>query len=195
MGRLLLWLVLLVGFRAGSVGAQTVVVIDPGHGGSEAGTVWGGVREKSVNLSIARRVDFILRSRGYRTVMTRRGDDTISLSYRARVANQFRRSVFVSIHCNSDRYQNGRGIETYYAGSGGKRLARQIHSRLNARTSTPNRGIKPCRFSVLCQSKGPAALVECGFLSSKTERRLLCNPAYQQRIAGAIADGIAAAIR
>ncbi|MES2708114.1 MAG: N-acetylmuramoyl-L-alanine amidase [Verrucomicrobiota bacterium] len=195
--RLLVWLVLMTGFPAAalSAGASTVVVIDPGHGGHESGAVWGGVREKTVNLSIARRVEGILRSHGYTTVMTRRSDVALSLSYRARVANQYRRSVLVSIHCNSDRYQRGRGIETYYAGSGGKRLARQIHRRLDMRTSTPNRGLKPCRFSVLCQTRGPSALVECGFLSSKSERRLLCTPAYQQRVALAIAEGIAISVR
>lgn len=175
--------------------AGTVIVIDPGHGGSDIGTAWGGVREKTINLSIARRVEGILKSRGYTTVMTRRSDATISLGYRARVANQYRRSVLVSIHCNSDRYQNGRGIETYYSGSAGRRLARNIHRRLDARTSTPNRGIKRRNFCVLRETKCPAALVECGFLSSTSERRLLCNSAYQQRLAGAIADGIAASVR
>lgn len=174
--------------------AGTVIVIDPGHGGSDIGTCWGGVREKNITLSIARRVENILRSRGYATVMTRRRDATISLGYRARVANQFRRSLLVSIHCNSDRYRNGRGIETYYAGRSGKRLARNIHVRMDARTSTPNRGIKSRKFCVLRETKCPAALVECGFLSSPSERRLLCNSAYQQRLAGAIADGIAASL-
>lgn len=195
--RLLLWLMLMAGspLPAHRAAAETVIVLDPGHGGHESGAVWGGVREKHLNLSIARRVEAILRSRGYTTVMTRRNDVFISLGYRARVANQFRRSVLVSIHCNSDSRQRGRGIETYYAGPAGKRLARQIHRRLDARTSTPNRGLKPCHFRVLCRADCPAALVECGFLSSKSERRLLCNPAYQQRIALAIAEGIAIGIK
>ncbi|MDB6135876.1 MAG: N-acetylmuramoyl-L-alanine amidase [Verrucomicrobiales bacterium] len=195
--RLFLGLILMAGSLVPQhrAAAETVIVLDPGHGGHESGAVWGGVREKHLNLNIARRVESILRSRGYTTVMTRRKDVFISLDYRARVANQFRRSVLVSIHCNSDGRQRGRGIETYYAGSSGKRLARQIHRRLDSRTSTPNRGLKPCRFSVLRRTDCPAALVECGFLSSKSERRLLCSPAYQQRVALAIAEGIAIGIR
>ncbi|RYD28170.1 MAG: N-acetylmuramoyl-L-alanine amidase, partial [Verrucomicrobiaceae bacterium] len=66
---------------------------------------------------------------------------------------------------------------------------------LDARTSSPNRGLKPCRFSVLCRTDCPAALVECGFVSSKSERRLLCSPAYQQRVALAIAEGIAIGVK
>lgn len=195
--RLLMWLVLVAGFAGGTlaVRAGTVVVIDPGHGGIENGAVWAGVREKNVNMAIARRLEAILRSRGFTTVMTRRGDATVSLDYRAAVANHYRRSVLVSIHCNSDRYQNGRGIETFYCGSAGKRLARNIHRILDARTSAPNRGIKSCRFRVLRKTRGPSALVECGFLSSRSERNLLCQPAYQQRIAVAIADGIAVSLR
>lgn len=195
--RLLVWILVLTAAPVTALAGRsgTVVVIDPGHGGIENGAVWAGVREKNVNMAIARRVESILRSRGYSTVMTRRGDATVSLDYRAAVANYYRRSVLVSIHCNSDRYQNGRGIETFYCGGAGKRLARNIHRILDARTSAPNRGIKSCRFRVLRKTRGPSALVECGFLSSRSERNLLCQPAYQQRIAGAIADGIAVSLR
>ena len=174
---------------------RPVIVLDPGHGGRDRGTMWGGVSEKTLTLSIARKVESHLRARGFTTAMTRRSDVFRSLEGRASVANGFRKSVFVSIHCNADPRRRARGIETYYCGAQGLKLARHIHAHLDNRTSTPNRGIKLAGFSVLRCTNGPAALVECGFLTSPTERRLLTTGIYQERIARAIADGITESVR
>ena len=173
-----------------ALSSGTVVVLDPGHGGIDLGTKWGGVAEKTLNLSISRRVEKILKGRGIQTAMTRRSDIYRSLESRAAVANGFRRSIFVSIHCNSASRRGAKGIETFYCGAQGARLASSIHRSLDNRTTTPNRGLKCNGFTVLRRTSCPAALVECGFLSSRSERSLLTTAAYQERIARAIADGI-----
>lgn len=175
--------------------ATQVVVLDPRHGGVDGGACWGGLREKNLTLMIAQRVESVLRSRGIRTVMTRRSDRFVPLYARAALANGFRSAVLISIHCNADPQHEARGIETFYTGSSGYRLARSIHTRLDHRTSTPNRGVKRKGLSVLLNTRGAAALVECGFMTSRSERMLLATAAYQQRIARAIADGITASIR
>lgn len=175
--------------------AAPVVVLDPGHGGSDGGSSWGGVREKTLTLQIARRVEFILRARGYRTAMTRRSDRTVSLQSRAALANGYRSSILVSVHCNADPKFRARGIETFYTGTAGYRLARSIHRRLDGCTTCPNRGLKRKSYSVLRNTRGAAALVECGFMTSRSERRLLTTTSYQQKLAAAIADGIASSIR
>ena len=194
--RRLLISALLLGWIFGS-GAQagTVVVLDPGHGGRDGGTRWAGVSEKTLTLSIARKVEGILKSRGIATAMTRRSDVYRSLESRAAVANGFKKSIFVSIHCNADPEHEARGIETFYCGARGASLASSIHRTLDCRTSTPNRGLKFTGFSVLRRTTCPAALVECGFLTSKTERNLLTTPAYQDRVARAIADGITSSLK
>jgi N-acetylmuramoyl-L-alanine amidase len=175
--------------------ARPVVVLDPGHGGIDGGAAWGGVREKKLTLMIAQRVEFVLRSRGIKTAMTRRSDCFVPLESRAAVANGYRSAILVSIHCNADPQHQATGIETFYTGSSGYQLARCIHTRLDSRTSTPNRGLKRRGLCVLTHARGAAALVECGFLTSGSERRLLTTAAYQQKIAQAIADGITASIR
>lgn len=175
-------------------GGHTVVVLDPGHGGRDRGTRWGGVSEKTITLNIAKKVEARLKARGISTALTRRTDTYRSLESRAAVANSFRRSAFVSIHCNADPRGAARGIETFYSGQGGQRLACSIHNTLDARTSTPDRGIKFSRFTVLRKTACPAALVECGFVSSPAERRLLTTGIYQDRVARAIADGIVRAL-
>ena len=189
-------LVLVIGlWLTGRAAARPVVVLDPGHGGRDKGTMWGGVAEKTLTLRIAQKVEAHLKQRGIRTALTRRSDVTRSLESRAALANAFRESVFVSIHCNADPQHAARGIETFYAGSSGRRLAASIHTRLDARTVTPDRGLKFADYSVLRKTNGAAALVECGFLTSPSERRLLTTPEYQERLARAIADGITAALR
>lgn len=193
--RIIFMLLMLVGLAPTTAHARPVVVLDPGHGGIDGGACWGGVREKKLTLMIAQRVEAVLRSRGIRTAMTRRSDRFVSLQSRAAVANGYRSSVLVSIHCNADPQHQARGIETFYTGSSGYRLARSIHGRLDSRTSTPNRGIKRRGLTVLANTRGAAALVECGFMTSPSERRLLATASYQQRIAQAIADGITASIR
>jgi N-acetylmuramoyl-L-alanine amidase len=59
----------------------------------------------------------------------------------------------------------------------------------------PNRGVKRRGLTVLSNTRGAAALVECGFMSSPSERRLLSSASYQQKLAQAIADGITASLR
>lgn len=179
-----------LGITACGENLRTVVVIDAGHGGLDAGAMWGGVAEKTLTLAIAGNVEKYLKARGISTAMTRRSDVQRSLEARAAVANGFRRSLFVSIHCNADSRHEARGIETFYFGAEGRRLASCIHSRLGTRTATPNRGLKQAGYSVLRKTSCPAALVECGFLSSPAERRLLTTVKYQDRVARAIADGI-----
>lgn len=175
--------------------ARKMVVLDPGHGGMDLGAFYGGVREKKLTLIIAQRVETVLRSRGIRTTMTRRSDRFVSLASRAAVANGYRSAVFVSIHCNADPRRRARGIETFYTGSAGYRLARNIHVRLGHRTTCPDRGIKRKSYAVLTRTRGAAALVECGFLTCPVERRKLSTSSYQRVLAQAIADGIIATIR
>lgn len=175
--------------------SRMMVVLDPGHGGRDRGTRWGGVSEKTLTLSIARRVESLLQERGIRTTMTRRSDVYVDLDRRALTANSFSNSLLVSIHCNADPAQQARGIETFYCGAAGRLLATRIHGVLDSRTSTPDRGLKFADFVVLRKTRGPAALVECGFLTCPKERHLLTTAEYQQKVAKAIADGIAASIR
>ena len=189
------WVLALGWFFSSPLQAHPVIVLDPGHGGMDGGACWGGVREKNLTLMIAQRVESVLRARGFRTAMTRRSDRTVSLGARAAVANGYRSAMLVSIHCNADPRHQARGIETFYTGGAGYRLARSIHSRLDARTATPDRGVKRKGLTVLARSRCAAALVECGFMTSPSERRLLVTAAYQKRIAQAIADGITASVR
>jgi N-acetylmuramoyl-L-alanine amidase len=94
------------------------IVVDPGHGGSDFGTrTPSGVPEKVLTLDIAQRLNRRLLAAGFEPLLTRERDERLLLSERARIANERRADLFVSIHLNW--FQDGRanrGIETYYLG-------------------------------------------------------------------------------
>ncbi len=96
--------------------SETIVVIDPGHGGIEAGAIGPtGVREKDITLDLARRLRQALKKdRSISVVLTRDEDRLIGLDERTAIANHNRADLFISIHLNASPRANARGAETYY---------------------------------------------------------------------------------
>lgn len=92
------------------------IVIDPGHGGKDPGTVSArGVEEKTINLLLAQELADILREReGYEVLMTRTDDSFIPLADRAKLANRHEADLFISLHCNSSLSVKMRGFEVYF---------------------------------------------------------------------------------
>ncbi len=170
---------------------RAVVIIDPGHGGSDAGAVGvGGLREKDVVFSISQQVAQILQQNGVQAVMTRLDDRTVELEPRVDMANRMNATLFVSIHANAATNAAASGIETYYYSSG-DRLAQYIHnSVISSFSQIPNRGIKTARFYVLRNTSMPSVLVETGFVTNNYDAYMLGDPAQRSRMAQAIAQGI-----
>ena len=115
------------------------IVIDPGHGGHDLGTVGpGGLLEKDLVLSIALDLQSLLQDKlGAQVILTRSDDTFIILEERSAIANQFRADLFISIHANSSRSRSTSGVETYYLNFARTDAEREIASRENA-TSTSN---------------------------------------------------------
>lgn len=182
-----------------------LIYIDPGHGGSEPGAVSGGVRESDLNLQVARRVDSMLRARGYRTVMSRNSDVQVSLSQRAQEANRLEADIFVSIHFNAFQ-GTAQGIETYYYNQAGntsnpyannasrinnsRALANNIHSNVLNRSGAVNRNVRTANFHVIRETHMPAVLLELGYMDHPAERARIVQSSYQQRLAQGVVDGI-----
>lgn len=179
--------------------SQYVVYLDPGHGGSDPGSlesvngvkVEGGAKEKDLNLSIALKVRDKLQNMGIKVFMSRDTDKFVSLQDIAAGANAANPDIFVSIHQNSFTKPSAYGIETYwYKGDADKSLATSIQKRLIENTGGYNRGVKNEAFYVIKNTYMPSSLVECGFISSPDEVKLLKTDSYQNKIADAIANGI-----
>jgi len=91
------------------------VVVDAGHGGNDPGAIGrSGLKEKDVNLDIAKRVSKILRDRGITVVITRASDVFKPLEERVRIANNSKSDLFISIHSNANRVRSMKGFEVYY---------------------------------------------------------------------------------
>ncbi len=177
------------------------IVIDPGHGGSDAGAIGPtGVREKDVALAVALKVKEMLEEQGDPVVMTRTTDRDVhspqatnGQELQARVNKAPRdASMFISIHCNAFSNPESHGMETYFYtnSSMGRRLAKLINEELERYGELWNRGVKSANFYVLKHSAVPATLLELGFVTNPEEEQLLADEEYQAALARAIVTGI-----
>jgi N-acetylmuramoyl-L-alanine amidase len=110
------------------------IVIDPGHGGHDTGTIGpNGLEEKDLVLDVGRRLGKLLETRlGAEVVYTRKNDTFIPLETRTAIANQARADLFVSIHANSSHDPDARGVETYYLNFTSSPEALEVAARENA---------------------------------------------------------------
>jgi N-acetylmuramoyl-L-alanine amidase len=109
------------------------IVIDPGHGGHDTGTIGpNGLEEKDLVLDVSRRLGKLLDSRlGAEVVYTRKDDTFIPLETRTSIANQEQADLFVSVHANSSRDPDARGVETYYLNFTSSPQALEVAAREN----------------------------------------------------------------
>ena len=196
-------------------GPVALVVLDPGHGGKDSGTIKSGILEKDLALDVANRAERLLQLQGYATLLTRPDDTYVSLADRATLANAQQDCVFISIHFDDATRPAAAGVETYYAarqvsdptrvaswlpflqpaslesGTGeSQSLAGFIQEALVARTQAVNRGTTAHQFFVISHVRHPAVLIEGGFLTNVEEMNKLANSDYREQIAAAICDGV-----
>jgi N-acetylmuramoyl-L-alanine amidase len=110
------------------------IVIDPGHGGHDTGTIGPhGLEEKDLVLDVSRRLGKLLEARmGAEVIFTRKDDTFIPLETRTSIANQEEADLFVSVHANSSRDPDARGVETYYLNFTSSSEALDVAARENA---------------------------------------------------------------
>jgi N-acetylmuramoyl-L-alanine amidase len=195
------------------------IVIDPGHGGKDAGTVNPRLklREKDMALDVALRLEKQLKAAGYRVVLTRRTDTFPPLALRPVIAKREKADLFISLHFNAIDKRTVSGNETYILTPQHQRsteadrrqpddavrlpgnafdgwnavLGFRIHSALLGNLQSFDRGLKHARFAVLRDIECPGLLVECGYLSNDAEARKIATPQWRQKLATSIAEGVA----
>jgi N-acetylmuramoyl-L-alanine amidase len=199
------------GVETGISSIGGLVVIDPGHGGYDDGASGpSGLKEKDVTLAIALKLSSLLRDAGYSVLLTRSEDTYVSLDNRSAAANNAvanymtanstAAAIFVSIHCNSSEKHTGFGTEVLteperlkpvYANQGNSRsLASFIQKELVAALGLTDRGIKEQDLSVCRKTNAPSVLVETAFIDNAQEEKFLTDPAFRDRAAGAVKQGI-----
>lgn len=182
------------------------VAVDPGHGGRDPGKIGiNGALEKDINLSIAMKLKEQLENNGYRVVMTREEDISLSseedskkqladLSKRVDIINNSNAELTVSIHQNSFDQEDCKGVQVFYFGGSEKSetfahiMQEQIKSNIqdgNTRTAKAESS-----YYILKNTYGTIIIVECGFLSNYEDANLLTEDNYQEKMAEAIYSGI-----
>ncbi|ABO51086.1 cell wall hydrolase/autolysin [Desulforamulus reducens MI-1] len=179
-----------------------VLIIDPGHGGTDPGACREGIMEKDINLAIAKRVAKHIE--GHRVRLTREKDvdfvqkgvytrdaERQDLESRIDLAQKYHGEVFVSIHINTGEGQDS-GVLVYYdpKDPASTRLAQAIQLEANNLPDSPDKKPRPDDFYLFNNLKIPVVIVEAGWLCNPTERKRLMDPVYQEQVANAIARGI-----
>lgn len=180
---------------------EKLVVIDPGHGGSEPGAGSFGTVEKNFNLDISLRVNRLLREKGVKTYIIREDDSYVGLYERAYIANDLNATLFLCIHNNANDAQT-RGTETLYYpnrsnsnGFTGERFAQIIQNNLVSTLGTINRGlVERPKLVVLKATTMPAALAEIAFMDNKSDFAKLQSEDFRQKAAQALCNSIIQAL-
>ena len=188
-----------------------LIVIDAGHGGSDGGSYSNhngmGYSEADLNLKIAIKTKNTLQSLGYTVIMTRIGNETVTLQERSRLANNMNADLFISIHQNSFFDSSVNGTEVFYNGKYSpdlgfpihnqnkdnlsKKLAHNLVDKLSKSLNIKNRGAKNnSNLSVLRNTKMPSILVECVFISNSQGAEKIAQPSSQQSVADSISRAI-----
>lgn len=195
-----------------SVSARPVqgytLILDAGHGGEDGGAVSrSGISESVINLDVTRRLDLLLGLFGVPGVMLREEDtslhDPSARTLREKKVSDLKNRVsaiegeagawLISIHQNTFPDARYHGAQVFYAPTDGSQaLAEAMQDTLRTTLDPENQReckLIPDSIYLMNHISCPAVLVECGFLSNQQEERLLVTPAYQVKLAAALAGG------
>ena len=167
------------------------VVVDPGHGGKDSGGRGNGLVEKQLTLDTAKMLERDLRVYGFRVLMTRNDDRFYLLDERVAMANGQRgaNAILVSVHYDASG-RNASGVTTFYWRTDSHGLAVRVQRALVAETGLPNVGVIRRRLRVTRNPDVPCLLVECGYMTNKSDAAKISQPAFRARIAAGIARGL-----
>ncbi len=196
------------------------IVIDAGHGGKDSGARNDahGLLEKNLTLDVSRRLKALLERAGFEVVMTRDSDVYIPLAQRPKVANRAKADLFISLHFNAAGSASASGFESYaltpqyqasskYPRPTSKDAVRfpandqdpwnalityHLERALVQGLGGPDRGMKRARWSVLKDLQCPGVLTELGFVSHAGTAKKLRTPAFRQKLAQSLYEGIVA---
>lgn len=181
-----------------------VIVIDPGHGGRDPGTIYGKLYEKDINLAISKVLERVLSEKGAVVYMIREDDSDLSSIYdkQKKRGDLYRRILFLedekkktdlylSIHINWYRNTAWSGAEVLYHSINpnnkilGEVLMKHFKKDLNTR-----RRLKKTDLYLYRNTRKLGVLIECGFLSNPNERYLLQQESYQEKLSNSITNAV-----
>lgn len=185
---------------------QYTIILDAGHGGFDPGKVGvNQAKEKEINLQIAYKLKNLLEQNDIKVIMTREDDTALckntdrdmkrtDLKNRVKIINTSDAVFALSIHQNSFTQESSWGAQVFYYRNSeeGRVLAEVLQDRIKKTMNDGNHRLAKANgtYYMLKYSTCPLVIVECGFLSNRSEADLLCQDEYQDRIAWAIHLGV-----
>ena len=195
-------------------GQVTTVVIDPGHGGYDFGAIGSHGKESTYTLDTAQRLQRQLGERGIKSILTRTDDSFLPMKERSAIAASQPDAILISLHFNSVSQTSTQGITTYFPEEQTTQpghpenpesstysracisLATAVHASSLYKVRSTDGGVRAAKYTVISgQTKTPAILIECGYLSHPGEAARIAKDEYRQTIAEAIASGVQNYIR
>ncbi len=175
---------------------EITVVVDAGHGGSEAGALGClGDKEKDINLKIANELKNQLELRGFNVVMTRECDANISLGERVEVARNNDAAIFVSVHLNSIgdipmNIHKNKGTSVYYYNKNSRKLAEYVKKSVTSIAGTRDDGLRTASFAVIRPTDYVGILVETAYMTNPCDSMMYRTDAFIENTAKGITEGI-----
>ena len=181
-----------------------IIVIDPGHGGRDPGTIYGTIYEKDINLAISKVLERVLSEKGAIVYMIREDDSDLSSIYdkKKKRGDLYRRILFLedekkktdlylSIHINWYKNPSWSGAEVLYnsINPNNKILGEILMKHLKKDLGT-KRKLKTTDLYLYRNTRKVGVLIECGFLSNPNERYLLRQESYQEKISNSITNAV-----
>lgn len=189
-----------------NVKTKKTVIIDPGHGGIDVGTVGiDGSLEKNINLSISLDLYDYLMVSGINTVLTRDGDYEVyragekrtksDLYNRMDFINSVPDSILISIHQNHFENEAEWGTQVWFSPNDeisptlADKILRSVKRNIQPENKRENK-VSDNSYYILYKAQKPSVMVECGFVSNKNENNKLQDKEYQKDMAYSILAGI-----
>jgi len=176
---------------------KATVIIDPGHGGIDAGANTGTLYEKNITLKVSKYIQEELDNNNIKAILTRTDDNNLKsdknsdLIERASYSQKYNAKYFISIHVNGYEDSNDvYGFEAYIRNEESKSLANMILTQMETLGYSKNRGVIDGKnLMVLKKNTVPSVLVELGYIKSQ-DKSYLSDDAKLKNVAKAIAKGI-----
>lgn len=182
---------------------RKTIYLDPGHGGLDPGSIYKEIHEADINLSIALKLKEKLEKEGVKVYLTRTGDYDLSvpnaqnrkrsdLSRRGNIINRSNCDLYLSIHLNSGSSSTWKGAQVFYddINEENKKIAKIMQKQFSKDLKTAKEYKKISDMYLHKRIKIPGVLLEVGFLSNPSERYLLKQESYQEKIASSILQGL-----
>lgn len=181
---------------------EKTVIIDPGHGGDKPGNIQDGIKEKDFTLDVSLATTDYLRKNGINVIMTRETDINPTFADRVGIGNRIKADLFTSIHFNSFTDPKANGVEVFYQvadknGGPSKTAATNVLNSIREKFDLYNRGIKTNvnpegtdYYYVIRESKIPAILAECAFMTNSKDMSMVDELHERQLMGTQIGKGI-----